>query len=297
MARQDNNKDNKQQIALDAIGGIGGAKMLHSSKDRLLGQKTLYHGTSNKNWENIKKEGLKASRGGIGGACDAFNAEGDRISSKNYVHVTGIKSKADMYSRMPMITKSVNEKNNNNEEYRKIIKEKADIESKYLKYDKNGNKYLDFPDDATLHRYHQLCGKIDKINEKSIIKSMNPFAKKEKRIKIKMDYDKYKNNFHIDPDEQGGVFMGKGKFAEGIGKHFASKGKVDIGKDEIVGLHKTSDRLKGQIKRLPSYIKNNPGRFGAGVALASGGSYLTARSIRNLKEQIRRRAEDKRNKQ
>ena len=200
MARQDNNKDNKQQIALDAIGGIGGAKMLHSSKDRLLGQKTLYHGTSNKNWENIKKEGLKASRGGIGGACDAFNAEGDRISSKNYVHVTGIKSKADMYSRMPMITKSVNEKNNNNEEYRKIIKEKADIESKYLKYDKNGNKYLDFPDDATLHRYHQLCGKIDKINEKSIIKSMNPFAKKEKRIKIKMDYDKYKNNFHIDPD-------------------------------------------------------------------------------------------------
>lgn len=297
MARQDNNKDNKQQIALDAIGGIGGAKMLHSSKDRLLGQKTLYHGTSNKNWENIKKEGLKASRGGIGGASDILNNKEYQIAGKGNIHLTGMKSKANIYAKMPA-TKSIYA----DKRTKDIMKEMEDIEAKYGKRRNNGDLVFDFPymngkQHPLEKKYWDLFKERSKIHDKAARITMNPFTKKEKRIKIKMDYDKYKNNFHIDPDEQGEVFMGKGKFAERIGKHFASKGNVDIGKDEIVGLHKTSDRLKSQVKRLPSYIKNNPGRFGAGIALASGGSYLTARSIRNLKEQIRRRAEDKRNKQ
>ena len=50
--------NDKKEIGKDIAIGAVGAKMLHSSKDKILGQKTLYHGTSSKNWENIKKEGL-----------------------------------------------------------------------------------------------------------------------------------------------------------------------------------------------------------------------------------------------
>ena len=92
--------NDKKEIGKDIAIGAVGAKMLHSSKDKILGQKTLYHGTSSKNWENIKKEGLRADKGGINGASDAIKSDLYKNDSKSKVHATAKKWKADMYSRI-----------------------------------------------------------------------------------------------------------------------------------------------------------------------------------------------------
>lgn len=230
-------KDNDTSKNIES--GVLGAGMIHSSKDRLLGQKTLYHGTSDKNWEGIKKEGLKANKGGSGAASFVDN-QYFMDNSKNKVHVTGSKLKARMYSGLEKATKKVD---------------------------------------------------MDNIeNVSGLFKEVFKKENKGKIAKIKMNYDKYKS-MEIDPDEVGGGIMedigGKlksqraKKILEPIARHQAARGNIDVGKDEIVGLHKTSKRLKNQMKYLPKYIKNNKARFGTGVALAGTGTALAGKAVKD----------------
>lgn len=234
-SKQEDSNNTRKNVASGAVG----AGMVHSSKDKLLGQKTLYHGTSDKNWESIKKEGLKADKGGSGAASFVDN-QYFMENSKNKVHVTGSKLKARMYSGLEKATKKVD---------------------------------------------------MDNIeNVSGLFKEVFKKENKGKIAKIKMNYDKYKS-MEIDPDEVGGGIMeaigGKlksqraKKMLEPIARHQAARGSMDVGKDEIVGLHKTSKRLKNQMKYLPKYIKNNKARFGTGVALAGTGTALVGNAIKN----------------
>ena len=273
--------DNKKDKAKTVASGAVGAKMLHSSKDRILGQKTLYHGTSKKNWESIKKEGLKASRGGIGGAGASIGDEAYQHASKGKIHLTGKKSKALFYNRVNAAGEAM--KNNPK------IQELESIKAKY-KGDKPGS--VVFPMNKEGLAASKKFRELNEYSGKQTMKEMiNPKNRQGKTLKVKMDYDKWKNNFDVDPDEYGGAIMKKfgdktpnkkvRGIVEGYSKNIAARGAVDVGTDEIVGLHKASKRIGKTVKNMPNYIKNNKGRFGTGVALAGAGSAMVGKAIKD----------------
>jgi len=76
------------------------------TRARLLGYKKLYHGTADpKTVEKIKREGLKASRGGEG-AASIHKKFGKH--SKGKVHLTGQRNVAHIFTLPPDVLKSLN---------------------------------------------------------------------------------------------------------------------------------------------------------------------------------------------
>lgn len=276
VAKNENKEPNKEKAQAAGIGAIG-TKMVHSSKDRILGQKTLYHGTSSKNWENIKNEGLKANKGGSGASHIIDNKE-YVDNSKNKVHLTGSKWKARMYAGMD---KAMDKLKDSPE-----MQKANELKQKHIR---PGANYPVFDTFEEMREYSKAQGAFGK---KLFAESLNP-KNKGKVIKVKMDYNKYKK-MEIDPDEAGGQLMNefsekikskKGKaLLESVARHQAARGNIDVGKDEIVGLHKASKRLKNTAQNLPNYIKNNKGRFGSGVAMATLGTAMIGESVRRVKD-------------
>lgn len=274
----------KGQVALGVLGSATGLGMLGASKDKIIGQKTLYHGTSDENWDRIKKEGLKTSKGGDGGTIDISGINHDRFKngSKGYMFATADKNKARSYAKISQ-TASIWTKTQNHKELRRL-------QEKYKVFDEDSGEYrIKFPDTEE--------GKLDKKTYWALRKKRlkvdrgvwaNPLEQKGKLLKIKIPYNRWKKDFILDPDEKGAEFKGKGRIAEEIGKNIAAKTPHDITKDEIVGLHNPKDRLRKRKEDLPEYIKENPVRFGTGVGLATGGAYLTGKSANTLKNQIKK---------
>lgn len=275
-------QDKKNNTGKSIATGATGVGMLHASKDRLLGQKTLYHGTSDKAWNSIKKEGLKASKGGSGASSIADDVNYIE-SSKNKVHLTGSKLKSRMYAGIDKAMKNIKDTPE--------MKKFEELKDKHYEGGKRKYPYFETPEELKVYR--DANKEVNKKMFKEIYKPKN----KGKIVKVKMNYDKYKK-MEVDPDETGGVIMnelnnkyktnggGIKKIVEPFARHQASRGSFDVGKDEIVGLHKTSKRLKNQIKYLPKYIKNNKTRFGTGVALAGTGGALLGNAIKaNKKEE------------
>ena len=91
--------DDKQSYAVDALEVAGGVTAVDKGTQLLSGQERLYHGTSKQNWEKIKDEGLRADRGGKGGASAAVGREDFVANSTGKVHVTKDTSAADMFAR------------------------------------------------------------------------------------------------------------------------------------------------------------------------------------------------------
>lgn len=120
---------------------------------------------------------------------------------------------------------------------------------------------------------------------------------KGKRVKMKMDYDKFKGMKidNVGSDDISDI----PKAFHGLAKNMAAKGNINVSPEEIIGSNaRLRDRIKHTTSKLPSYIKNNPGRFGAGLALAGGGAFLASKSLKNKeahqfhKEQIEKIAEE-----
>ncbi|MGN1033248.1 MAG: hypothetical protein ACI4PU_07260 [Intestinibacter sp.] len=285
MNKEAKEKNDKKETAKDVAMGAVGAKMLHSSKDRILGQKTLYHGTSSKNWENIKKEGFRSDRGGVGGAGDAIKSDLYKNDSKGKVHVTAKKWKADMYSRIGESAEKVN-KTPEAEKYMKIRNKLTG---------KNGNIVFSGTEDEIkkqMKSFNEAHKDFTKVQFKEMAKNKGKIAK------IKMDYNKYKK-MEIDPYEQGEAFgnmakkvknKGAKEILNNIGKDFAARGNTNITPDEIVGLHNPAKRLTKTVKNIPNYAKTNKGRFGAGLALAGIGGALMGKSVRDIKAKIKKEA-------
>ena len=278
--------NDKKEIGKDIAIGAVGAKMLHSSKDKILGQKTLYHGTSSKNWENIKKEGLRADKGGINGASDAIKSDLYKNDSKSKVHATAKKWKADMYSRIGESSDKVSKTPE--------AKKYTEVRNKFT--DKDGKIVFNGTTNDEVKKQVKSFRKAHKDFTKVQFKEMA--KNKGKVAKIKMDYNKYKK-MEIDPFEQGQAFgnlakkvknKGAKEVLNNMGKDFAARGNINITPDEIVGLHNPAKRLAKTVKNIPHYAKTNKGRFGAGLALAGTGGALMNKSIKDIKNKMNKEA-------
>ena len=278
--------NDKKEIKKDIATGAIGAKMIHSSKDKILGQKTLYHGTSSKNWENIKKEGLRADKGGINGASDAIKSDLYKNDSKNKVHATAKKWKADMYSRIGESSDKVSKTPE--------AKKYTEVRNKFT--DKDGKIVFNGTTNDEVKKQVKSFRKAHKDFTKVQFKEMA--KNKGKVAKIKMDYNKYKK-MEIDPFEQGQAFgnlakkvknKGAKEVLNNMGKDFAARGNINITPDEIVGLHNPAKRLAKTVKNIPHYAKTNKGRFGAGLALAGTGGTLMSKSIKDIKNKMNKEA-------
>lgn len=86
--------DNKKA----ALYGAGGTSLLYYGRDPLVGQKTLFHGTTKKAWQNIKNEGLLASKGSGGhGMTQVIGAPEHVINrTKGQVYASGTRFVANM---------------------------------------------------------------------------------------------------------------------------------------------------------------------------------------------------------
>lgn len=270
IAETENKENNtKKRIGL----GVGGATAIGSSKNMILGKKRMYHGTSKENWDKIKHEGLRADKGGRGGASVTAGSNQYIKNSKGKVHVTKVKPLANLYSNMnkkdspytyefgrlqQKMQSYMKEENggftidNSNPHYKDYVKAKEEFEDFHKK---NGNK----------------------VNGE-FAAGMKSQGKNGKRIKINMDYDKFKS-MEVDPDQAGKPF--KNKLVHKIQKNVASRGNINITPEEIVGSSaKLKDRVKHTAKAMPKYIKNNPLRFGTGVALVGGGAYALGKALK-----------------
>lgn len=256
MSKENEKKIDGSDVALagGSLGAIG------ASKNMVLGKKRMYHGTSNKNWENIRTEGLKANRGGIGGASAAISSKDYIKNSTGKVHATRMKPLANMYANMNEIDSPLTVRSG------KLV----DEVTKYMKDGKISSTDPNYPE--FLQARNKLFD-FQKKNKANMSKEMGiNFFKKSKNgrvIKMNMDYDKYRA-MEIDPDQAGEYVKNFGKLQRNV----ASRGSIDISPEEIVGSSaKMKDKVKHTFKNMPRYIKNNPVRFGSGVALAGAGAY------------------------
>lgn len=213
---------------------------------------------------------MRADRGGIGGASAAVDNANYIKSSKGKVHLTRLKPIANGYSNMndkdmPITTKAGKLSN----KMKSYLDENQTIRldsPHYNYYVKSVNEYKDFMNN----------------NRKGINKEFRKgYLKKGthgKRIKVNMDYNKFKS-MEVDPDQAGAV--AKSKLLNKLQKNIASRGSINVTPEEIVGSSaKFKDRVKHTAKAMPGYVKGNPLRFGAGMALAGGGAYALNKALR-----------------
>ena len=193
---------------LKATAGVGaGAGLMYGSKDRIVGEKTLYHGTSLNNAKLIEQQGLRTDKGGSGGSSDVggIKANHYRDVSRGRVYATAHKSKAKAYAK---ITEGADDWRRSGN-----YKELDDLQNKYTVHEEGSNKWkIEFPDteqgQKDKERFKELRRKRNATSRATWI---DPFEDKGKVFKIKVPYDKWKNKFEVDPDEKGGWTKGKGK--------------------------------------------------------------------------------------
>lgn len=183
-----------------------------------------------------------------------------------------------------------------------------DIRRSGLKYVKGGGGLAaknDFSADRRNRYIYNSLNNVHATSNKNFAKRLADYYERQgedsKLLKLKINYNKYKNNMRVDPDSlvpNGGNFFYNNdtKFGRHNLKNFGAKGKVDISPEEIVGSDaKLGSRIKNTAVNLPGYIKENPLRFAAGTALAAGGTYATYKGIQKLRKMRDKNKEDERN--
>lgn len=285
--RNMNKEYNKQKIKDTALAGASlGA--LGASKNMILGKKKMYHGTSKENWEKIRTQGLRADRGGIGGASAAIRDKNYIKASKGTVHLTRIKPVANLYTNlnktdMPHALKSTEMEEAFHSLMEKDKGGKLSISTASPNYEKFKKLKKEHDEYVKNHK--------DKIMDETFLSNLKK-GRGGKRIKVSMDYDKYKSMI-VDNDQAGPSV--NNKFITKIQKNIASKGPINVLPEEIVGSSATlKDRVKHTLKAMPSYIKNNPARFGGGLALAGAGAYgLKKLNDKYIKKQVKKKEIEK----
>ena len=284
-ADEDINSIEKQAgIPSSVAKGALGAALLAGSTNAILGKKTLYHGTSKENWDRIKEEGMKADKGGSGASKSVGNNAYQK-NSENKVHLTGIKPIANMYSSV------------NTPEIKKKREELESLKNKALNIQVHqgapGKSVVDYKLKKGRQKvYRELVKyKEDELKRMNMAQKtfknvfVNPSIDTDgKTVKVKLDYNKWKNNMEQDRE---GVALKKqvNKYLKGnynpVVKQMAARGNIDVLPEEIVGSNATlSDKAKHTLSQLPSYIKENPLRFGAGLTSAGAGTALMVNALR-----------------
>lgn len=253
---------------------LAGIALIKGSSDMLLGKKTVYHGTSKDNWDSIKEKGLMSSKGGKHGVSANVN-KGFKDESKNKIHVTSTKPVATYHAVF----------GSRPEEF-PVTRLRVDLNRRKDNILKRYGSVANMPE-----RTKQTYKKLDREQ-----KELYPLSQKEykrghflepgkngKVVKAKIDYDKFKN-MEIDDKLPLNRYLEKksdGKVSKMLQKNIAARGAVDITPEEIKDSDvDIEDRVKHTRKALPSYIKNNPLRFGAGVVGTGMGAKLIRDSLR-----------------
>lgn len=266
-----------------AKGALGTALLLGSS-DSLLGKKTLYHGTSKDNWENIKREGMKSDKGGSGASKSVGN-DAYRKNSENKVHLTALRPIANSYSSV------------NTPEIKQKREELSELKDKAFEIIVNqgapGKSTVDYKLKKGRQKVYKELAKYKEDELKRLNMSqrtlknvfINPSADTGgKTVKVNLDYDKWKNN--MKQDREGVAFKKQvNKYLKGdsnpIVKHMAAKGDIDVTPEEISGSGVgISEKAKHTLSKLPGYIKQNPARFSAGLAGTGAGTVLLANALK-----------------
>lgn len=264
--------------------GALGAAMIAGSGNALLGKKTLYHGTSKENWDRIKEEGMRADKGGSGASKSVGNNAYQK-NSENKVHLTGVKPIANVYS------------SSNTPEIRKKRDELVQFKDKAFNITVTqgapGKSTVNYKLKKGHQKVYQELAKYkeDELKRMNMAQRtfknvfINPSIDTDgKTVKVKLDYNKWKNN--MEQDREGVMFKKQvNKYLKGndnpVVKQMAARGNIDVLPEEIVGSNAgISAKAKHTLSQLPGYIKENPLRFGAGLASAGAGTAMLANALR-----------------
>ena len=263
-----------KSLAIKGGKALAGAALVKGSSDMLLGKKTVYHGTSKDNWDQIKEKGLSSSKGGKGGVSANVNKD-FKNNSKGKVYVTAAKPVANYHAAFGA-----------RPEMFPVTRARAELNRRRTNLLKKYGSIENMP-----ARTREIYKKLDRQQ-----KELYPLSQKEykrghfldpkdkgKVIKAKIDYDKFKE-MEIDPDLPLNRYLKEksdGKISKTLQKNIAARGAVDITPEEIKDSDvDIEDRVKHTRKALPQYIKNNPLRFGAGVAGTTAGAMLLRNALK-----------------
>lgn len=276
-------KINNSALAKAALGSA----LIVGSKDLVTGKKTLYQGTSRENWDRIKHEGLKADKGGTGASKSVGNSAYQK-NSEGKVHLTAMRPVANIYASA------------NTPEIKAKREELQYLKDKMLnlsvKQGEPGKSVVDYKLRRGYHKRqvdkikaleNELRGMNLKQNRNPVNVFISPSVLTEgKTIKVKMPYDKWKNE--MEQDREGVMYKKYVNKLSGdnnpVIKNMAARGHIDIPIEEIVGSEAPlKDKVKHTTSNMPSYISNNPARFGLGTVAAATGGKLLLDSIKAVK--------------
>lgn len=243
MAEENNSQQPKQHRILDGTIGFGSLGM---SKDRIIGQKSLFHGTSKENAKAIKQEGFRADHGGIGGSSSAVGNKTFVDDSKGLIHMTGMRPYANMYANLT-------DKSN------PTVKKFHDKAKAFN--DTLGNRInrTQAEKDEVKHAVNENFKAELKMMGKGFI---TPHGQNSEILKVKLPYRTFDSNFKRDA-------------SGGFNRHMAATTNQNIGPEYIKGSKEFShlSNAKRLASEFPSYVTNHPGRFGLGLGLAGLGAY------------------------
>lgn len=267
--------------------GALGAALLVGSRDLVTGKKTLYQGTSKENWDRIKSEGLKANKGGTGASKSVGNSAYQK-NSQGKVHLTAMRPVANIYAsaNTPEISSKREEIQALKDRMLNLTVEQGEPGKSVVNY-KLKRGYHKRQVDKIRAMEQQLRDMNIRQGKNPINTFVDPSILTDgKTIKVKLDYDKWKS--HMEQDREGVMYKRYINKLPGnnnpIIKNMAARGSIDVPIEEISGSDASSkDKIKHTLSNLPSYIKNNPGRFAAGLGGSAIGSKLLVDSIKAVK--------------
>lgn len=245
----------------DAALATGGGIATIGAKDRLLGRKTLYHGTTAENAAAIKQEGFKLSDG-LGGASESLGEQQFIDNSKGKIHLTPKRGLANGFGAVA-----------SDQVLRDMSQEASGLKAA-LEANQNASVPASqlsqhFEDarqigDQFIDARHKASDRTQKLLQQGFIQSPNKYG--GETLQMSVPYGDFRA-MQPDPDMFPGV-------NDSIVRQFAVRtdtppetryisGSVDdIGR---VG------RLKESLRLMPDYIKAHPGRFGTGVGMTGAG--------------------------
>lgn len=255
-----NEQQEKNHWGDAALAGGGGIATLNA-KDRILGRKTLYHGTSKDNAAKIKQEGFKLSNG-LGGASEALGEEQFIDNSKGLIHMTPQRGIANGFAMVADDPKLKEMKTTINGLLAQL--EVARLKSVPV------SEFADHVEKRTDLQRQIASGKRDAFDHSSklLIRGIitPPQLSAGETLKMSVPYGDFRA-MQPDPDMFPDV-------DEKIVRQLAVRTDTPPGLEYIKGSVDDigrAGRLKESLQLMPDYIKAHPGRFGTGVGLAGAG--------------------------
>lgn len=245
----------------DAALATGGGLATLNAKDRILGRKTLYHGTSAENAAKIKQEGFKLSDG-MGGASEALGEQQFIDNSKGKIHMSPQRGIANGFAMVADDPKLKEMKTTVNGLRAQL--EASDLESVPV------SEFADHVEKRTDLQRQIVSGRRDAFDHSSKLLARGiitpPQLSAGETLKMSVPYGDFRA-MQPDPD----MFPGADEeFVRQLAVRTDTPPGLEYIKGSVDDIGRAG-RLKESLRLMPDYIKAHPGRFGSGVGLAGAG--------------------------